>query len=207
MITDSLFMFLIVILCAHIFILHRNKMYSDKYYTYLLKSLSTKKVKDPVKITETKINIARPIDIIRERDKAVIHDTLYPPVDRMSRPIADEYLKYKMDGVFGVNTRDTSDTFRLVAYLINSVDRADKWNVFGRQKYRGSNQGEYYIVQQCNSHGPCSKIMLTDDIILNNQLRDYYNLPSTITFKSPLLDTTPYDVVQLKTNVNFGPYF
>ena len=197
--TDILFIFLIIILCAHIYTLHRNKMYVE-----------TKIVSDeqrPVKITETKINISKPIDIIAERDRAVVDDTLYPPIDRMTRPIADEYLKYKLNGIFGDNTRGAPDTFRLVAYLINSADRADKWNVFGRQKYRGSNQGEYYAIQQCNSHGPCTKIMLNNDIVVGDQLRDYYNLPSTITFKSPALSDTPYDVIQLKTTIDYSPYF
>jgi hypothetical protein len=81
-------------------------------------------------------------DIIGDRDEAVLRDNLYPPLDRMNRPLADEYLKYKLKGDFGWSTRDNSDTYRLIGYLINSTDRADKWNLFGRQKNRGSNQGE-----------------------------------------------------------------
>lgn len=146
-------------------------------------------------------------DLIDRRDKAVIRDDLYPPIDRMPRPLADEYLRYKLDGTFGVATRDSSDTYRLVGYLINSIDRNDKWNIFGRQRYRGSNQGDYYAIQQCVGHGPCTKIVLNDDITTNNQLRDYYNLPTTLTFTSPVFANTPYDVVQLKTNVDFTPYF
>jgi len=146
-------------------------------------------------------------DIIGDRDEAVLRDNLYPPLDRMNRPLADEYLKYKLKGDFGWSTRDNSDTYRLIGYLINSTDRADKWNLFGRQKNRGSNQGEYYAIQQCNSHGPCTKIVLNDDIITNNKFRDYYNLPTTVTFNSPVFATSLYDVIQLKTNIDSGPYF
>lgn len=163
-------------------------------------------VQQPIFVSQP-VATVRSVDVIGKRDEAVISDSLYPPIDRMPRPLADEYLRHKLNGTFGYSTRDNADTYRMVGYLINSVDRADKWNIFGRQKYRGSNQGEYYAIQQCNSHGPCTKIVLCDDIITTNKLRDYYNLPSTITFNSPLFATTPYDVVQLKTTIDYSPYF
>jgi hypothetical protein len=152
------------------------------------------------------IDASRTVDPIKRRDTAVVEDPLYPPLGRMPRPVADQYLKFKEDGILGVSTRGTADTFRLMAYMINSADRNEKWNVYGRQKYRGSSQGDFYAIQQCNSTSACTKIDLHNDMISNNQLRDFYNLPSTITFSSPLFSTSPYDVVQLKTTLDYGPY-
>ena len=209
-----MFMFLISVLSVYIFTLQRDKTYNDHQQSLKLKELESalnearnRKKISPKAVVVTATTAATGTDLIQSRDDAVINDDLYPPLNRMARPLADEYLRYKMDGTFGQYTRGAPDTYRLVGYLINSTDRNDKWNIYGRQKYRGSNQGDYYAVQQCGGHGPCTKIILSDDIVVGNTLRDYYNLPSTITFNSPALLTTPYDVVQLKTNIDYSPYY
>lgn len=48
------------------------------------------------------------INPIIEHDKKVLHDELYPPYNRSALP-----------GIFGIETRDGQDTFRLVANLTN----------------------------------------------------------------------------------------
>ena len=147
------------------------------------------------------------VDPIATRDTAVLEDPLYPPLGRMPRPLADQYLQYKQERMMTVSSKSTQDTFQLMAYLISSVDRSEKWNVYGRQKYRGSSQGDFYAIQQCNSTSQCTKIDLTNDIIKNNQLRDFYNLPSSVMITSPLFSTSSYDIVQLKTTMDNSQYY
>lgn len=144
--------------------------------------------------------------LIDERDTNVVYNDLYPPLNRPTKPIASDYLMYKTSGLFDVKTRYSDDTFRLIGYLINSNNKNEKWNLFGRQKYSGSSQGDFYVVQQCNSNGPCTKIDLNDDILTSGRIRDYYNLPNKLTFNSPLFDVHPYDVIQLKTTYDYSPY-
>jgi len=144
-------------------------------------------------------------DLINHRDVAVLNDDLYPPLNRNPKPIANDYMRYKSTGYFDYPNRGTPDTFRLIGYMINSTNKHEKWNLFGRQKFSGSSQGEFYVVQQC-SNSTCTKINLDDDILVGGKIRDFYNLPNTITLNSPLFDTVPYNIVQLKTTLDSGPY-
>lgn len=212
MTNDIITLFFILVLVLYIYMLYQKDTYRQNQYDEKLNSIrrmvqiskiETKPNEPTIRVAPIKINHEDPI---HKRDTAVLEDPLYPPLGRMPRPAADQYLKFKQDGIFAVSTRGTDDTFRLMAYMINSVDRSEKWNVYGRQKYKGSSQGDFYAIQQCNSNSQCTKIDLTKDIIINNELRDFYNLPSTITFSSPLFSSDPYDIVQLKTTVDYGPY-
>jgi hypothetical protein len=205
MMNDILSLVFIIIIVTYLFMLYQKSTYRQSQYDEKLDSIK-RMVFISKNISNPSLNPNDIVDPIKRRDMAVTEDPLYPPLGRMPRPTADQYLKYKQDGILGVSTRGSPDTFRLMAYMINSVDRAEKWNVYGRQKYRGSSQGDFYAIQQCNSTSQCTKIDLNNDMIANNQLRDYYNLPSTITFSSPLFSKDPYDIVQLKTTVDYGPY-
>jgi len=145
-------------------------------------------------------------DMIKLRDRAVVRSALYPPLGRMPKPLANNYLNHKLSGVFDQPTQYNGDTYKLMAYLVNTVNKDEKWNVYGRQKYSGSSQGDFYAIQQCLKD-PCVKIELTNDMMEGDKLNDYYNLPSELKIKSPLFSTDPYTVVQLKTSVGYSPYF
>ena len=41
------------------------------------------------------------------------------------------------------------------------------------------------------------KIQITDDIVVGERLRYIYSIPPSITFKSPMLNQTPYDFVEI----------
>lgn len=229
MVNDIFLLFFIMVLVAYIYIIYQKSTYRQIQYDEKLNLIKRM-------VTISRINTLsghqpssnnnhhhspsnidkhhhsssdsnKSVDRIKKRDTAVVEDPLYPPLGRMPRPVADQYLKFKEDGILGISTRDTADTFRLMAYMINSTDRSEKWNIYGRQKYRGSSQGDFYAIQQCNSTSACTKIDLNNDMILTNQLRDFYNLPSSITFSSPLFSVSPYDIVQLKTTLDYGPYY
>ena len=123
----------------------------------------------------------------------------------MPRPLVDSYVANK-GGLFNQPTQYSGDTYRLMAYLINTLDKTDKWNVYGRQKHSGSSFGEFYAVQQC-SNDPCVKFELTNDIMTGDNINDFYNLPAQLSINSPLFSTDPYTVVQLKTTLSYSPYF
>ena len=222
---DYMFLFLVIILIYYIYKLHQDKISQD--YTFnkklnMFKTLideykiqlsdSTNKCPDTATVTNVNANAdadatATVTDeqLIDKRDNAVVNNHLYPPLSRVPKPIATSYMKYKRDGIFDVSTRYNGDTYKLMAYLINSNDRSEKWNVYGRQKYSGSSHGEFFATQQC-TQGPCTKIDLSKDIIVGDNINDYYNLPNVLTFNSPLFSTHPYDVVQLKTSSGSSIY-
>lgn len=128
------------------------------------------------------------------RDEAVINDQLYPPLGRTERPVFDG-----IQTQFNTSTRDTNDTYRLIGYLVNktSDDLGNKvWMLFGRQKYRGSSQGEFYAIP---SHGDRKqiKVQLEDNMFVGEKMRDIYALPNKVTINSPFFSTDEYEVVQL----------
>lgn len=219
---DYMFLFLVLILILYIYKLHQDKSSQDFVFNKKLNMFKTLIDEYKIQLSESSdkcpVNIncpgcikcqdVKPItddQLIDKRDNAVVNNHLYPPLSRVPKPIATSYMKYKRDGVFDVSTRYNGDTYKLMAYLINSNDRSEKWNIFGRQKYSGSSQGEFFATQQC-TQGPCTKIELSKDIIVGDTINDYYNLPNSLTFKSPLFSTHPYDVVQLKTSSGSSIY-
>jgi hypothetical protein len=208
---DYLFFFLILVLALYIYNLHQEKNYRDYEYDKKLKMFKSltdeykSKLSNKVKQVP-KSNIVNMNDLIDKRDKAVLANALYPPLNRNPKPIANDYLKYKRNGLFDYSTRDNSDTYRLMGYLINSANKDETWNIFGRQKYSGSSHGEFYATRQCNQN-TCTKIPITRDILTGNKIDDYYNLPNVLTFDSPLFTTDNYDVVQLKTSHGYSPYY
>jgi hypothetical protein len=144
-------------------------------------------------------------NVITERDRAVVYDKLYPPISRPPRPFVDDYITYKDAGLFDFNTRQNNDTYKLMGYLINSNDKNEKWNIYGRQKYSGSSQGDFYATEHCDKNS-CIKIELDRDMIVGKPNIDYYNLPSTMEFTSPVFKEDPYLVVQLNNASNYSPY-
>jgi len=69
----------------------------------------------------------------------------------------------------------------------------NKWKLIARQLNR--NQADFFLVPVDKNYD--MKIMLNNDIVVGEKLRDVYSLPNQLTFKSPLLHNTPYDVVEL----------
>jgi hypothetical protein len=201
---DYIFFFLLIILALYIYNLHQEKNYKD--YEYNKKLNMFKSLTNEYKLKLNSKPTAAMDDLIDKRDIAVVSNALYPPLNRDSKPLANDYLKYKQDGLFDYSTRDNSDTYRLMGYLINSANKDETWNIFGRQKYSGSSHGEFYATRQCNQN-TCTKIPLTRDILTGNKIDDYYNLPNVLTFSSPLFTTDNYDVVQLKTSNGYSPYY
>lgn len=147
------------------------------------------------------------------RDKRVLNDQLYPP---LNRPSADVLAHLPPSLVFdrrmpdidfeGKNCfaggRRVEDKFRLLGYLkANPGDDGAKdagnnvWKCMGRMKDR--NSGEFYAVP-ANANDDI-KIPLTPDTIARNseRFRDLYTLPSEVRFNSPFFHATPYTFVEL----------
>lgn len=44
------------------------------------------------------------------------------------------------------------------------------------------------------------KIMLNNEMLTGEKLRDLYTIPKQLTFKTPLLNETPYEVSEIPMN-------
>jgi hypothetical protein len=133
----------------------------------------------------------------QDRDRRVLNDPLYPAYNRSEYDIHNSVVDAIERKELYNSTRDNNDRFRLVAYVSSSVDTMDaggnKWKLIARNKDR--NQAEFYLVPVDKNYD--MKIMLNNDIVVGERLRDVYTIPNKLTFKSPLLHETQYDVVEL----------
>jgi hypothetical protein len=134
----------------------------------------------------------------QQRDYRVLADPLYPPLNRTD---ADTHtsLQYNIaNRTMNIPTQDHNDTFRLVGYLTNKDATqqdvgGNTWKLFARQKDRHSS--DFYMVPANKNYDV--KIHVKDDMIQGERLRDLYTIPNTITFKSSMLNDTPYEFIEI----------
>ena len=152
--------------------------------------------------------LANPVmlrDQVSDRDRAVINDELYPPLGRTERPIFDQLINGMSNGYFSYPTRGSPDTFRMVAYLVNTSDKKDMWKLFGRQKYPGSSIGDYYAIQMDDRRSDL-KITIKDEMMPRDKIRDIYALPNEVVINSPLFNSSPYKIIELDKADLTSPY-
>jgi hypothetical protein len=139
------------------------------------------------------------------RDYRVIKDDLFPPINRTDTVNHTNLTNNILNRSMYINTNNVNDTFRLVGYVTCNDIKKDtgnnSWKLFGRQKDR--HFSEFYITPTNNNNDV--KIFLSDDIIVGDRIRDMYAIPNTINFKSPLLNETPYQVVEIpKQDISYN---
>ena len=150
-----LFLFIVVMLCGLVIL----------YVHRVLKRLeSASATTAPIVLTcppcPPPMQCSTVTDAVVTRDRAVVNDPLYPPLNRQVRM-----------------PREQEDTFRLLGYVVNPTDKEDAWKLFGREKRR--HVGEFYV-SPANKNVDV-KITLTNDMISSpTKLRDLYDIPSEI---------------------------
>ena len=131
------------------------------------------------------------------RDRKVLNDPLYPPLNRSDNKTHAELANNIANRNMYIRTNDMGDTYRLIGYVTNNSDDKDtgnnNWKLFARQKDR--HISEFYMKPTDNNNDV--KVPITDDIIVGDRLRDIYNIPKQITFKSPMFNKEPYNVVEV----------
>lgn len=140
----------------------------------------------------------------RDRDVRVLQDPLYPALNRTDRNAFDSVVESTINRRINVPTQSFNDTYRLVGYLSNNDDEIGRWKLFGRQKDK--NRGDYYMIPVDRQQD--MKVQVTDSITVGEKLRDLDTIPNQLTFKSPLLASTPYTFTELpKADLSDGsPY-
>jgi hypothetical protein len=128
-----------------------------------------------------------------ERDRRVISDPLYPAYNRTDAANYNSLQNQVSKGNL-YKSEDSLDNFRLIGYLTPSNnDTSQSWKLFARMKDRS--QGEFYI--SSTNTNVDMKIPLTKDMMVGQQLKDIYTIPTEMQFNSPLLDTSPYKLTEL----------
>lgn len=139
------------------------------------------------------------------RDYRVVKDDLFPPFNRSDNNTHTDLANNIINRSMYINTNNVNDTFRLVGYVTSTDSKKDagnnSWKLFGRQKDR--HFSEFYMSPTNNNNDV--KIFLTDNIIVGDRVRDIYAIPNTITFRSPMLNESPYQVVEIpKQDISYN---
>lgn len=141
--------------------------------------------------------------IVQDRDRKVVSDQLYPPLNRTDERNHVAVVREVQVGQLYQNPTDAMDSFRLIGYLTNNEPISDaggnNWKLFARMKDR--NQGEFYIMS-ANTNIDL-KIPLTSDVVVGEKLRDVYTLPKEMRFNSPMLHKSAYQFTEIP-KADFG---
>jgi hypothetical protein len=157
--------------------------------------LSTREYKELVKTPIQPAIIPKVND--DSRDRRVLNDPLYPALNRTEfathQGVVEQIHKKNLYNT----TQEFTDRYRLVAYVTNNDVNKDSggntWKLLGRQKNK--NEGEFFLVPANNNYD--MKIMLKNEMITGERLRDIYTIPKQLSFKTPLLNETPYEVMEI----------
>lgn len=148
-------------------------------------------------ISKNNYNVEKNIIGIETRDRKVIEDQLYPPLNRSDNKTHSELVKNINSRNMYIQTNNMNDKYRLVGYVTNNAEEKDvgnnNWKLFARQKDR--NISDFYMKPTDNNND--IKVPITDDIVVGDKLRDIYNIPKQITFNSPLFNNTPYNIIEI----------
>lgn len=86
-------------------------------------------------------------ELVTKRDLGVLANPLIPPEKRTERPQIDMTLPLLKNKYIGIPTRGSYDTYQNVGYLVDDRNPDNLLKLFGRQKWPGSTQYEYYAIK------------------------------------------------------------
>ena len=131
---SAIFLLLIMIIIYLVYItanINTNKVKNesnDKVCMTISEFNNFKKVNSPINKIDTEDTI--------ERDRKVLDDDLFPPLNRGDTKSHTNLSNSISKRQFYVNTQETGDTFRLVAYVSSTSDTKDSgnnnWKLFAR---------------------------------------------------------------------------
>lgn len=135
------------------------------------------------------------------RDRRVLNDQLYPPLNRTDSMTFDGVVRETRNRNINVPSNQTYDSYRMVGYVKSKsvgqeqeIDAGgNSWKMMARQKNK--NESDFYLIPTNNNYD--LKIPITPDIVVGQRLRDVYTIPNEIQFKSPMLNQTPYQFIEL----------
>ncbi len=152
--------------------------------------------------SKDKLQFPNQVQIIDDsRDRKVLNDPLYPALNRSEFDVHNSIVEQIQKKNLYNTTQEFTDRFRLIAYVTNQdSDKKDSggnvWKLMGKTKNK--NQGEFYMIPANNNYD--MKIMINNDMLVGEKLRDIYTIPKELQFKSPLLNESPYEVSEIPMN-------
>jgi hypothetical protein len=133
----------------------------------------------------------------KTRDRMVLDDPLYPPLNRTDRGTFESVVRETNKRNINIPMKDIGDSYRLVGYVVNKDESKDaggnSWKLMARQKDR--HEADFYMIP--TNKDLDVKVPLTTDVIVGQRLRDVYTIPKEVQFNSPMLNKTSYEFVEI----------
>lgn len=132
-----------------------------------------------------------------DRDRRVLDDPLYPPLNRTDRSTYNGVVRETTARNINIPTNNSFDSYRLIGYITTKDTEKDagmnSWKLMGRQKDR--NEYDFYIVPTNNNYD--IKVPLTPEVCVGYRFKDIYSIPKQVQFKSPMLNASYYEFIEL----------
>lgn len=162
---------------------------------------------ETIQVIQNPVIRQRYIEDARNRDRKVLNDPLYPPLNRTDRMTFNDVAYETRQRNINIPTNNIGDTYRQVGYVTSQEGEKDSgggnWKLMARQKDR--NESEFYLIPTNNNYD--IKVPLTPEVVVGPRLRDIYTIPKDLKFKSPLLNNGAYEFVELpKTDFSDSHY-
>lgn len=145
-----------------------------------------------------------------DRDLRVLQDPLYPALNRSEYDVHNSVVTAIDEKQLYQSSQRNNDRYRLVAYVTSTNGAGEekdaggnKWKLMARQALR--NNADFFMVPVDRNYD--MKVMLDNNIVVGEKLRDIYTIPKQLIFNSPLLHSTPYEVVELPMTDFTQPYY
>jgi hypothetical protein len=151
-------------------------------------------------ITET-TTPALNVDKVQMRDERVLYDPLYPPLNRSNVDTTSRYIA----SIRPTATRDSSDTYRIIGYLVDEEDKNETWKLYAREQHRGG-RADFYATPANRNYDV--KVSLDNNVITSkDKFRDMYSIPDQVSINHPMFTRSSYKVVELpKTDFESNYY-
>lgn len=158
------------------------------------------------KVTSPTSKQQRYVEDAEVRDRQVLTDPLYPPLNRTDRRTFESVVHETNKRNINLPVKDIGDTYRLVGYVINKDVQKDaggnNWKLMARQKDR--NEAEFYMVPTNRDFDV--KVPLTPEVFVGQRFKDVYTIPKDVQFNSPMLNKSAYEFVELPKTSFADPY-
>lgn len=182
----------------------KQKEECPKGFVCTPKTHQSQQIQQIQQVQQTHYQKRDPLEQTSMRDKRVLEDQLYPPLNRTDALTFDSVVRESRNRNINVPTNNTWDSYRLVGYIKSKqVDQeyrqplkdagGNSWKLMARQKDR--NESDFYLVPTNNNYD--IKVPLTPDVFVGQRFKDVYTIPKEVQFKSPMLNTEPYEFVEL----------
>lgn len=137
---DNIFIIICIFIAFTVFFMQHNEIVNKQ---------KEEEIRKHIEIKEKQIDTIKEINdrlFLKKRDESVLYDDFFPPERRVPSHQYPNAIKNNIN----IPTRGLPDKYQLLG-VASRNNTETVFNLFGRQKFPGSNQYEYYVQSTNNN--------------------------------------------------------